>query len=355
MNTLAESIFAQARTQWLEDVTSVFNTGSDLFTELPVKHRFYRMPYFTSRKYFTVDNGQPKLMQGLTGITKKIISSRNQDAFLKEWQFDMLKDGKDPDEYAERASQFGTLIHIVAANIFAARQKGESFSTHQIDRELLKYMSDIGISNMYFKEWYRNLCAAIRSLNNFYSKSEMKVLSIEHCVADFDNNICTPIDIICEMNYIESVDVPMKTKEGTKKEKQVKRGLWALNIKARQNPDRRSTDMYQLCAEQYIANGYLDILIPKTGVLSPSWTWRDKENADCKLHDFTGTFSEKDWQSYLKQFRNEPGGINNSMFNPDLSQRIGDSNVFTVANTGNILDMPDETIEGFILRHFKVD
>lgn len=353
MNSLFENIFAQARQQFLEDVTPVFDTSNELFSEIPRKHKFFRMPYFSSRKYFTVNEGAPYLMQGLTGITKKIISSRGEDVFLDKWKLDMATNGNDPEEYADRASQFGTLIHIVAANIFAARARNESFSTHQIDRELIAYMKDIGISNYYFKEWYRNLCAAIRSLNMFYSQSEMKVLAIEHCVADFDNNICTPIDIICELTTEESFDVPMKTKEGTKKEKRNVRKLWTINIKARQNSDRRTNDKYQLCAEQYIANKYLDLNIEKTGVISPSWAWKDKDKANCKLHDFTGTFSENDWNKYLKQFKEEPGGVNNHIFSPDMSQKIGDSNIFTITGNGNILDLPEETIEEFIFNHFK--
>lgn len=353
MNSFFEGVFNEARNQFLEDVTPTFDTQNELFSQLPRKHRFYRMPYFSGRRYYTMHMGEPYLLSGLTAITKKIIAFNDEDSFLEKWKMDMTRNGNDPDEFADRASLFGTLIHIVAANIFAARSKGESFSTHSLDRELLSYMRDIGISQYYFKEWYKNLCGAIRSLNAFYSKSEMKVLSIEHCVADFENNICTAIDVIAEITTEESVDVPMKTKAGTKKAKEKTRKMWALNIKARNNSDRRYTDKYQLCAEQYLANNYLDIVIDKTGVLSPVWNWRSKENADCKLHDFTGAFTESEWKKYVKIFKEAPNNVNKELFAPDMNIKVSDSNVFVIADNGNILDMPEETIYEFIARHFS--
>ncbi len=358
MNTFFETVFQQATEQWLESVTNVFDTGNEIFSGIDRKHKFYRMPYFSGRRYFTVNHGDPYLMSGLTGITKKILNSRDEDLFLVKWKMGMVEEGNDPDEFAYLASEFGTLVHIVAANIFSARSKGEPFYTQGMEKELIRYMNTIGVNAYHFKDWYRNLCGAIRSLNNFYSNSEMEVLAVEYCVADFANNICTPLDIICYVNSWESVDVPMKSKEGTKKEKRQRRDLWNLNIKARSNTDRRSNDKYQLCAEQYIANSYFEsfdipINIVKTGVLSPSWNWRVKENADCKLHDFTDTFSKVHWNGYLHQFRNEPGGINRDLFNPDLEQKISDSNVFSISDTGHITEMPEKSIREYILSYFK--
>ncbi len=359
MNTFFEKTFADAKSQWLESITNVFDVNNELFTGIEKKHKFYRMPYFSGRRYFTMNGEDPHLMTGLTALSKKIVNSRDEDKFLEKWKIGMVQDGNDPDEFAYIASEFGTLVHIVAANIFSARSKGEPFYTQGMEKELMNYMTTIGISAYYFKEWHRNLCAAIRSLNNFYTESEMKVLGVEYCVADFENNICTPLDIICEINSTEYVEVPMKTKEGTKKEKRQTRDVWNLNIKARSNTDRRSNDKYQICAEQYIANKYFEDFdistrIAKTGVLSPSWNWKVKENAGCKLHDFTDAFPQDYWNRYLKQFREEPGGFNTDLFRPNLDQFIGDSNVFSINEKGDVYDPPQATIREYILSRFKV-
>lgn len=355
MNSFLEEIFGKAKENYFESVTSVFEVEDGLFTKIPRLHKIYRMPYFSGRRYFTQDSGDPYLMSGLTMFSKKIVSRRSGDVVLQGWREKKIEEGLDPDEIAWMAAEFGTLVHIVAASVFSARARKQSFSTRGLDSELKNYMATIGVNVYHFKEWYRNLCAAIRSLNAFYSKSEMDVYAIEFCVADFQNNICTPLDIICEITSTESVDVPMKTKEGTKKEKRQRRDIWNLNIKARQNSDRRDNDKYQICAEQYIANGYLpqEFQIAKTGVLSPVWTWKVRENADCKLHDFTGYFSQEDWNIYLRDFRNEPGGINDDLFFPDLTQNIGDSNVFNITEYGDVVESPQMSIADFIMSHFK--
>lgn len=353
MNSFFEKVFADASKQYLEAVLSSTLIEEELFSSLPKLHKIYRMPYFSGRRYFTLHKGQPLLMTGLTGITKKIISRRSQDSFLHKWGLNMVKDGGDPEEYTWLASEFGTLVHIVAAHIFSARAKKESFNTIGLDKELVNYMLTIGVSGSHFKNWYNNLCSAIRSLNSFYSKSEMDVRAVEYCVIDFDYNICTPLDIICEMNTEESVEVPMKTKSGTKKEKRIARKVWNLNIKARQNPVRRSTDQYQLCAEKYMANKYFNShLIEKTGVLSPSFTWKIKENADCKLHDFTDSFSERDWDTYINQFIKEPGNVNKDLFDPDLTQTVEDVNVFSVNGEGDIFEAPERTVSEYIMSFY---
>lgn len=355
-NTFFETAFGEAKAAYLESITDTFEVEESLFNKLPRLHRVYRMPYFTSRRYFTVLKEQPFLMTGLTQWSKKIISQRREDAFLETWKMNMIKEGNDPDEYAWMASEFGTLVHIIAAHIFSARASGQSFSTIGLDKYLLDYMQNIGISGYHFRTWYDNLCKAIRSLNEFYSKTEMEVLAVEYCVIDFENNICTPLDIICNITVDQVEDVPNKTKEGTKRRSVTSRETWNLNIKARKNSAKNSSDKYQICAEQYLFNKYLkgtEFKVTKTGVLSPMWGWLKKENADCKLHDFTGAFSEEDWNWYINMWKNEPGGVNTDFFNPNLSKKIGDSNVFSVNSYGKVSDMDEMSIGDYILSRFS--
>ena len=348
-NSFFDSVFGKAIEAFGESVADNVVVQDELFSKLPRLHKFFRMRYMDGRRYFTMADG-PRLLSGLTAITKKIKMQRNEDYYLNEWKINMAKEGNDADEYAWMASEFGTLIHIMAADLFSARARKEGISTRGLDKQLREYMSMIGVPIVNFKDWYTNMCKALRSLNEFYSYTDMEVYAVEYCVADFENNVCTPLDIICAITLSESVDVPTKT-GGTKKQKQDIRQLWNLNIKARKKSDRYSSDKYQICAEQYLFNNYSpEIKVERTGVLSPSWSWISKP--DCKIHDFTGQFSERDWKWYLKRLKEEPGGIYNDMFNPDLNQMIGDTNIFSITEIGEVRTEPLESIADYITKHF---
>lgn len=351
MNTFFETLFGKSKEAFNESIEEKTLVEDKLFSVIPRHHKIFRMRYLDGRRYFTSVNGRPYLMSGLTGVTKVIKSHKREDTYLNKWKVDMAKDGQDADIYADMASEFGTLIHILAAELFSARARQESISTQGLDRYLRDYMAHIGINSYYFKEWYTNICKSLRSLNEFYSTTDMKVYAIEYCVVDFEYNICTPLDIVCEITRTESVDAPTKT-GGTKKVKQEFREIWNLNIKARKKPERQSGDKYQICAEQYLFNGYSpDIKVAKTGTISPSWTWISKP--DCRIHDFTGEFSQKHWLWYLEKMRSEPDGIYNDIFDPNLNQLVGDTNIFSIDSYGNITDSPKETVADFILSHFK--
>lgn len=352
MNSFFETLFGKAKEVFHESIEEKTLVDDPLFSNLPRLHKVFRMRYMSGRRYFTAVNGQPLLMTGLTSITKKIKNQKEEDEFLNKWKVDMAAKGEDADQYAWFASEFGTLIHILAAELFSARARGEAISTHTLEQGLRDYMAYIGIPISLLKDWYTNMCKSLRSLNEFYSKTDMKVFAVEYCVIDFENNICTPLDIICEITTEETVDVPNKTKEGTKRQKQESRDIWNLNIKARKKPDRQDGDKYQICAEMFMFNDYSpEIKVAKTGTISPSWTW--VSNPDCKLHNFTGSFSRKAWDWYLNKLKTEPDNIFSDLFSPDLTKYIGDTNVFSIDEFGGIKESDKTMISDFILSHFK--
>lgn len=354
MNTFFDSVFGKAVENFNESIQQITLVEDPLFSKIDRGFRFYRMPYLEGRRYFTAVNGNPYLMTGLTAITKKIKTHKGEDEFLNKWKVGMAQDGQDADLYAWEASEFGTLIHILAAELFSARAKKEAISTSGLDKSLKEYMNYIGIGTFKFKEWYNNICKSMLSLNEFYSKTEMDVLGVEYCVADFENNICTPLDIICEITTELTVDAETKS-GGTKRQKQTSRDIWNLNIKARKKPERMSGDKYQICAEQYIANKFFGefnkkLEIARTGVISPSWSWITKP--DTKLHEFTNSFPKSHWDWYLNKFRDEPSGLHKDMFDPDMSQYIGDTNIFVITELGDVINSKKTTIADYILSKF---
>lgn len=343
MNTFFETIFEQAKSQFQESIEPETRVEDSLFTTLKRKHTIYRMPHYGGRAYFTMHGDEPRLMTGITAVTKKIQNIREENQFLNEWRVNMAASGQDSERYAWMASEFGTLVHIVAGHLFSARSRGEAFSTNGLDRMLSDYMRNINIDGYYYKDWYISLTRAIKSLNEFYNKANPEVLAVEYTVADFENNICTPLDLVLYMDTEELVDVPNKKK----REKRIVRNLWNLNIKARKKPERNVHDKYQTCAEQYIFNGYSDMKIERTGILSPSWTWKTKP--DCNVHEFTGEFTQAEWEQYLKIIR----WVFPKLFNPDLTQLISESNIFSITEHGEVKESEKITIADYIKRRFE--
>lgn len=355
MNTFFDSVFGKAIENFNESISELTLADDPLFSKIGKPIRFYRMPYLDGRRYFTAANGNPYLMSGLTRVTKTIKTHKGEDEYLTKWKVGMAEQGQDADMYAWEASEFGTLVHILAAELFSARARKEAISTSGLDKQLREYMNYIGINSFKFKEWYNNLCKSLLSLNEFYSRTEMEVLGVEYCVADFENNICTPLDIICEITTEIVQDVPTKT-GGTKRAKQQSRDIWNLNIKARKKPERMSGDKYQICAEQYIANKYfkefkLGVKIQRTGVISPSWNWISKP--DCKLHEFTGYFPANHWNWYLHKMQEEPSRAYSEIFSPDLGQYIGDTNIFVITELGDVVNSKRQTIADYIMSKFE--
>jgi len=301
------------------------------FSKLPRQHVIMRMPYGNERAYHTVDQGRPRLLSGITSVTKKIAKAKGFPDILGDWK---IKVGLDAaDEIAHNTSNLGTFMHIICSELTMVYQKDDPdyfVAFDEFARELfVKTMQNVGVSPSEIPSYWKRVVKGAISWNNFLHEYDLDIQAIEFPVVDFDKNIATPLDIIAYAGK--------------------DRALCNFNIKFREKANTYETDGLQVCAEQYIFNKYVAPVsgekIERTYIVIPKS--HPQAKTECLVKDYTGYYSEASWDEdidYMMRQDNYKG-----IFFPDMTKPVTNVANVTIGRKVTINHPP--RLDEFILSY----
>jgi hypothetical protein len=305
-------------TRFSDEMEERFSASTDLNGNslLERMHTIRRMPYGKSRRYFTKVGSEPRLMSGLTTITKIIEKQKGFYSALGDWRATVGID--EADQIAQETSVLGTFIHILCAEIAYVRQANDPTIyinlNEEFKNEFKKMMLENGVRHRLLDDYYKRALKAAQSFDNWLNEWDVSLVAIEWCVMDLDNNVCTPLDIIAYAT--EPLSAAAK-----KRGEVSNRFLGNFNIKFREKADSvYTTDMLQTCIEMQMYNKYMvnSAPIERTFTLTPKSHYLSK--IGCAVHEHTGKYTEDEYAADMAYMKSQ--SAHSDIFNPDMGTSL---------------------------------
>lgn len=343
-----DRVFSQYASEMGEQFEQVFEVRG--LTSLPRPYIIRRMPDGNSRKYFTKQGDKPILATGISAVVQLIKKQHGGFDFIAKYREEIGVEAADQ-ELVE-TSALGTFMHILCAEICDIWQRkdpnyfidfGEEFKKRAIE-----LLAENGVPRNKHAEYFKRIIKGAQSMYSFLSEYKAEIVAIEYCVIDFDNNICTPLDIIA---YIQ--EPKHLTAAAAKKGEAItygERELVNLQIKFREKAKDYPTDHIQALLEMYMFNKYTNkqfgeikrsfILLPKSHAQS---------NIGCEVKEAKG-YEIEELLADIKYAKSKKN--NKDIFYPDFDKKI--TNMGSVIISGDGIHYPrPQNIGDFILSHFN--
>lgn len=314
--------------RFLSEMDEKFSASTDLngLSSLRRMHSIRRMPYGRGRKYFTKVGAEPKLLSGLTTITKILEKQKGYYSVLADWRATVGIE--EADQIAQETSVLGTFIHILCAEIAYVRQANDPAIfinlNDEFKEEFKRTMLENGVRHRLLDDYYKRTLKAAQSFNKWLDDWQVEVVAIEWCVMDLDNNVCTPLDIVAYA--VEPLSAAEKKRGGEEK-----RFLGNFNIKFREKADSvYTTDMLQTCIEMYMYNKYMTESNPieRTFTITPKSHSLAKYG--CAVHEHTNKYTAEEYETDIAYAKMQ--AAHSDVFNPDMNVTLAISDMKITRN-----------------------
>lgn len=218
----------------IEEAKAVF-FDADALQQPP--YTLYRLDGGDNRFYYTLDaKNRTSYFMSVTSFIAKTLAT--EKSFLIDWAVGLANEGRSYQYERNSKACYGTLMHIQAEKLLIEQEYDFDSVYDVVDAYTLEH----GYREL-MGAWCKRLQKDIASLFAFIQEHNVKPLAIEVMLADPNLRLAGAVDLLCEMDVFETVEVQdgvyksgkRKGEPKYKKEKQARRVTAIVDFKSGEN------------------------------------------------------------------------------------------------------------------------
>ena len=233
----------------------------------------------SKRYYYSQEGGEEPFIYA-SGTT--MIDDAYKESFdaLTQWKIKMRMMGEDPNVFAQKRADYGTMMHTLIGNFLQGQRipLGDENMIFKKYLESLIEMNPYYVYPEYILQEYRDLRKDILAFQQFAVDYNVQPLAIEMMLGSKKYAIATAVDLICYLDLPVLTDTGRIYKSGPKKgkpylQKVPKKHLVILDFKSGRKGFFEKHKLQLLCNEIIVNENYPDMKVEKMFNWSPK-AWR---------------------------------------------------------------------------------